>query len=348
MNCPSNRAEELLRLIREYNQKVFAPYEFFVDAELQKGGDVHDSFDGLSSEGVLKTVSQMDFMIVGAGPAGLFLAVRLSEEFPQSRTIVYDNRTTVEHRRTYVRHRYLFGLSMRISELEERLFAAAQEADNVKFLFSSDISPESLLAAVRPSFVFNASGGRLKLWQNPVSEEVKIGDKSFAPVSPRVWQDPRSGMRVPVRQDRLVFGSDTVAMVSQGNSYLDVWVTRPAEVNRSGLSLAETVTTLESLGPKGIGEDLLEFLRREFSPGNFDLVTFETGTRISIRQPAAVHRLPSESVDGSFVKLDVGDSLATVGISYGSNIEISQGIVDEYVLPLVKSITGLKLDRLNR
>lgn len=146
---------------------------------------LYNDIDQLLKE---KDTTPLNFLIIGAGPTGLYHAKMLLNEFPKeiASIIIFDKRigqtdNTIEYKRDqmiYYQQLANSSTSM-IKDIEYSLMKPLHDEGNVFFLFQDiDISDKNILynilTKLRIQIVFDATGGRLNIRNQKNDELTKI------------------------------------------------------------------------------------------------------------------------------------------------------------------------------
>lgn len=284
------------------------------------------------------------FLVVGGGPSGMKLSLTLSKTFPNYNVIILDNRIVAEHRREpFSRLRVLAGVNnIVLSELEKRLYEQLKERPNVYFYFSQETNIDSIAEQCQPRFVFNATGGRLNMYHNQLAQETIILDKDYGKIikyinSEYYYNDPDGDIGPLITDDNYIYLTiDIIITISQGTKSIDVNVKNiPSFIGTMRYNqLQEYIIDIETIALSKT--ELIDVLANKFdSSQDYKVNWFISGFKFSKRLPVDMHRITSGEV---FFKFDIGDSLATVPISVGTNISYTEQINKQNLIPALKEL----------
>lgn len=361
-----NECEQLLKkiykVIEAYNNKAFCDYVYeynqFLQDDLYGGGNkenpLQDSFVQPFSEVYSSFCSKKTFLVVGSGPNGMMASKLLSSNFPEMQVLILDNRIDKEHYlKPFSRHRILAGLQNKmISEWENELYQEIKnDYKNVFFLFSREWLPSNLVSVCDIDFLINATGGRLKEFENEKWKHITlIEDKRFKGVQTRelgklinnngqyCYIDEYTQEHKLTKKGEFVYHHklNNVIVISQGDNSLDIQIKKENPIVLTHGNYQEIINFLKK--QKIITPNLDEIekiIKTNFDINlKFEISSFQSGFRFSTRKPLDVHNVDKKRI----FKFDIGDSLATVPITLGTNISLTQNMLNTKVLPLINKL----------
>lgn len=354
MDCQEFNSR-LQSIINEYNSTVLEPYIIGIDHfnQEQWGGSnftdpIKDSFYDIvhlynNEQDMYNMVfgGSKIFMVIGGGPSGLNLANSLADAFPEYTILVIDNRVVENHlRQPFTRYRIIYSLgNIAINKYEIERFIEAQRKPNIKFLFSNNVDLEKMIKKYNIPFVFNATGGRLNTLKNPYTNLIQVMDLEIR------WDGERNCYELNNQclegdEDYVFIGEEHVITIIQDQNYMDIWTSNKPQFRViDSIIYQEMIDLVENLEPGNVDlETIKDDLKNKFDINkNFRIESFQSRTRISKRHPLFLQKLNGKS----FFKFDVGDALAKVPIALGTNIIMTERIIENKIIPTIMEIIQL-------
>lgn len=295
--------------------------------------------------------TKIKHLIIGGEPNGLYLGNKLSEIFPNHIIIVVDSRIEVEHKRKpFSRKRIIASKNKPINEIELEEYNKLKTKQNVKFLYTK----KSMIDIINNinnniKFVYDTTGGRLQELLNPLWNNISIKNIIITKDDNNIYTYNKTNGEhfICNSNERFLIGTiENILSISQNDSIIeflivgdvDNEVIKKIKDNSNFTTISELKTFIdENIANKYVIMFYDEFIENVNIFDNdkpFTLTIYSNQFKISKHKPCALH------IKGyiNFVKFDLGESLFTLPIAAGSNINSTRDIITKNLIPLLKKI----------